>query len=67
MKTKSFKDMIKKEQGYSCGVDSFGARYENHPLTKPMVDYDHQRIESSGLRKVGDEVDGELFEWEKGF
>ena len=32
-----------------------------------MVDYDHQRVKSGGLREVSDEINRNLFEREKGF
>ena len=66
MKAKAFEYIVKKELGNSGCVNGFGARSKNYPLCKAMVDYNHDRIETRGWRKVGDEVDRELFEREGG-
>ena len=62
-----FEHMVKKEFSYSSGIDGFVARYENYPLTKSMVDYNHKRIIFSRYGEVSDEVNGDLFEWEERF
>ena len=64
MKSKFFEDLVEKEISYSGGVDGFVARREHHPLTKSMVDYNHQRIIHVGHRKISNEVDRNLLERE---
>ena len=66
MKAKAFEYIVKKELGNSSCINGFGARSKNYPLCKAVVDYDHDRIKARGWWKVGDEVDGELFERESG-
>ena len=46
--------------GYSCGIHCFGARGENYPPTKAMVNHDHDRIEAIDQGKVGDKLHGEV-------
>ena len=58
MKAKAFEYIVEKELGNSSCVNGFGARSKNYPLCKAVVDYNHDRIETQGWRKVGDEVDG---------
>ena len=66
MKAKAFECIVKKELGNSGCVNGFGARSKNYPLCKAVVNYDHDRIEAQGWQKVGNEVNGELFERESG-
>ena len=54
--------MVEKNLGYSCGVHSFGTRGKNYPLTKAMVDHDHDRIKTIDWREVSYEVNGEVLE-----
>ena len=54
--------MVEKKLGYSCSIHGFGARDKNYPLTKAMVNHDHDRIKTIDQRKVSDEVDGEVLE-----
>ena len=52
--------MIEEKLGYSCDIHSFGARGENYPFTKAMVDHDQDRIKTIDWREVGCEIDGEF-------
>ena len=54
--------MFEKKLGYSCSIHGFGAGGKNYPLTKAMVDHDHDRIKTIDRREVGNEVDGEVLE-----
>ena len=65
MKTEAFEYKVKKQLSNSCSINGLLARCKNYPLSKAMVDHDHDRIKSRGRREVGDEVDGELFEGER--
>jgi len=51
--------MFEKESG----VDGFMTRDENHPLHKPMVDHDQNRVKIRGERQICDHVAGNLLEW----
>ena len=66
METKTFEYVVKKGLGDPGCTNGFATRSKNYPLSKAMVDHDQDRIESRGRRKVGDEVDRELLEWERG-
>ena len=66
MEAKAFEYIVKKELGNSGCVNGLGARSKNYPLSKAMVDYDHDRIETRGWWQVSDEVDRELLERESG-
>ena len=44
------------------GSDGFLGRAENHPLSKPMVYHDQERIKAGGDREVHDEITGALLE-----
>ena len=37
-------------------VDSFKTRDENHPLHKPMVDHDQDRVKARGEREIHDHI-----------
>ena len=65
MKTKVFEYEVKKQLGNSCSVNGLLARCKNYPLCKAMVDHDHDRIKARRRRKVGDEVNRELFKGER--
>ena len=54
--------MVEKKLGYSCSVHSFDARGKNYPLTKAMVNHNHDRVKTIDQRKVSDEVDREVLE-----
>ena len=53
---------VEKECGDAFRSDVFLCGTENHPLCKPMVNHDQERIEAGRGRKVGDEVAGDLLE-----
>ena len=65
MKTEAFEYEVKKQLGNSCSINGLLARCKNYPLSKAMVDHDHDRIKSSRRREVGDEVNRELFKGER--
>jgi len=44
VETKAGEDMFEKQGGDTGGINSFGTRDENHPLCKPMVDHDQNRV-----------------------
>ena len=48
--------MFEKKLGYSYGIHGFGAGGENYPLTKAMVDHNHDRIKTVDQREIGNEV-----------
>ena len=66
MKAKVFEYVVKKELSDPGCINGFATRSKNYPLSKAVVDHNQNRIESRGRREVGDEVDRELFEWERG-
>ena len=59
--------MGEKELGYSCSIHHLGARGKNYPLTKAMVDHDHDRIEAIDWGEVGDEVHREILKGLRAF
>jgi len=48
MGTKTGKDVFEKEGSNAGSIDGFVARDENHPLCKPMVDHNQNRIKIGG-------------------
>ena len=61
-KSKAKEDFVEKEGGDSFGSDGFLGRAKNHPLSKPMVYHDQERIEARGDREVRDKITGNLLE-----
>ena len=59
--------MIKEKLGYSCSIHGFGAEGENYPLTKAMIDHNHDRVQMIDWREVSDEVDREILEGVRAF
>ena len=53
---------MEKEGGYPFGGNGFLGRAKNHPLSKPMVYHDQERIEALGHGEVRDKVTGDLLE-----
>ena len=53
---------MKEEVGNSFHGDGFLSGAETHPLSKPMVDHNQKRVETSRGGKVGDEITGDLLE-----
>ena len=66
MEAESSEDFGEKEFSDPGGVYHFVTRDVNYPLTKPMVDHDHYRIETLGWRKTGDKIHGDLLKWAGG-
>ena len=64
METKAFKDVGKKKLGNAGRINAFGTGSKDHPLSKAVVDHDHQGIMAGGWGEIGDEVNRELLEWE---
>ena len=64
METEAFKDVGKKKLDNAGSIDVFGAGSKDYPLHKTMVSHDHQGIMAGGWGEIGDEVNGELPEWE---
>ena len=61
-KSKTEEDFVEKEGGDSLGGDGFLGRAKNHPLSKPMVDHDQERVKARGDREISDEIAGDLLE-----
>ena len=61
-KSKVKEDFVEKERGDSLGGDRFLGRAKNHPLSKPMVDHDQERVKARGDGEVGDEIARDLLE-----
>ena len=61
-KSKAKEDFVEKERGDSLGGDRFFGRAKNHPLSKPMVDHDQERVEARGDREICDKIAGNLLE-----
>ena len=53
---------MEKEGGDSFGSDGFLSRAKNHPLSKPMVYHDQERIKARGDREIRDKITGDLLE-----
>ena len=53
---------MKEKGGDPLGGDGFLRRAKNHPLSKPMVYHDQERIEAQGDGEIGDEITGDLLE-----
>ena len=64
MEIEAFKDMGEKKLGNTGSINVSGTRSEDYPLCKTVVDHDHQGIMAGGGGEIGDEVNGELLEWE---
>ena len=61
-KSEAEEDFVEKEGGNSLGGDRFLSRAKNHPLSKPMVNHDQERIEARGGREIRDKIAGNLLE-----
>ena len=53
---------MEKKRGDPFGGNGFLGRAKNHPLSKPMVYHDQERIEARGDWEICDEVTGNLLE-----
>ena len=65
-KSKTEEDFVEKEGGDSLGGDRFFSRAKNHPLSKPMVYHDQERVKARGDREIGNEITGNLLEGVRG-
>ena len=65
-KSKAKEYFVEKEGGDSFGGNRFLSRAKNHPLSKPMVYHDHERIEAGGHGEIRDKVAGDLLEGARG-
>ena len=61
-KSKTEEDFVEKKGGDSFSGDRFLSRAKNHPLSKPMVDHDQERIKARGDREISDKIAGNLLE-----
>jgi len=66
METKAGKNMFEEQGSNAGGIDSFKTRDENHPLHKPMVDHDQNRVKTKGEREIRDHVTRDLLKWAGG-
>ena len=65
-KSEMKEDFVEKEGGDSFGGDGFLGRAKNHPLSKPMVYHNQERIEAQGDREICDKIAGNLLEGARG-
>ena len=61
-KSKAKEDFVEKEGGDSFGSDGFLGWAKNHPLSKPTVYHNQERIKACRDREVCDEITGNLLE-----
>ena len=61
--TEAEEDFVEEEGSNHFGGDGFLGRAKNHPLSKPMVYHNQERIEARGDGKISDEITGDLLEW----
>ena len=47
-------DFVEKEGSDPLGGNGFLGRAKNHPLSKPMVYHNHERVEARGDREIRD-------------
>ena len=59
-KSKAKENFVEEKGGDPFGGNGFPGRAKNHPLSKPMVYHDHERIEARGFREIGDKIAGNL-------
>ena len=55
-------NFVEEKGGDSLGGDGFLCRAKNHPLSKPMVYYNEERIKAQGQGEICDEITGDLLE-----
>ena len=66
MESETFEYEMEKELHNSIGIYSLGTRAKNYPLSKNMVDHDHQGVKALRQREIGNEVNRVLFEGDGG-
>ena len=59
-------DFVEKESGDSFCSDNFLSGAKNHPLCKPMVNHDQERVKTRGGQQVSDKVTRDLLERARG-
>ena len=59
-KSKAEEDFVEERGCDSFHGDGFLHRAKNHPLSKPMVDHDQERIEARGKGKIHNKVTQDL-------
>ena len=65
-KSETKEDFVEKEGGDSLSGDRFLGRAKDHPLSKPMVYHDQERVKARGDVEIGDEITGDLLEGARG-
>ena len=61
-KSKAEENLVEEKGGDSFGGNRFLGRAQNHPLSKPMVDHNQERVQARGNREVRDKITGNLLE-----
>ena len=61
-RSKVEEDPVQEKGDDAFGGNRFLLRAKNHPLSKPMVDHNQERIKARGQGEIGDEVTGDLLE-----
>ena len=59
-KSKAEEDFVEEQGSDPFSGDGFLHRAKNHPLSKPMVDHDQERIEARGKGKIHNKVTQDL-------
>ena len=62
-KSEMKEDLVEEKGGNPISSDGFLRRVKNHPLSKPMVYHNQERIKVRGDGKISDEIAGDLLEW----
>ena len=65
-KSKAEENLVEEKGGDSFSGNRFLGRAQNHPLSKPMVYHDQERIKAQGNGKVRDKITGNLLEGAEG-
>ena len=61
MYPESFEYIGEEKFSHTCCINGFGARNDDHPLHKAMVDHNQNGVHPMYFQKVGDEIYRELF------
>ena len=62
METKASEDMFEKQGGDTSSINGFGTRDKNHPLFKPMVNHDQNKVKTGENWEICDHIAGDLWE-----
>ena len=65
-KSKVEENFVEEKGGDSLGGNGLLGGAKNHPLSKPMIHHDQERIKARGDWKIGDEIAGNLLEGARG-